>query len=319
MPKRVTGPAPLVYQDVCRVPNCPEPNSDEWHRCFVCGKAQGDHAHVESRARAPKRKRDPKNIVFLCRQHHYLVDQTLQAGHAIKPFPDGTLHYLYWTIAPRKNLCDKVIAEGGRSRSTSVSSPKALAEAPASLGGLVECSQPHQDGAQAVAVIIPEAMPVAPYESMSDEELAALYQQADELQGQAFVRKCAIIAEWRRRHQQVWGDSWTNKPLQFLQPAPSRRELQALANLGEIFKDSLMAEYAGEISSSRALRNYIGFKSLEAGRQAMEVAVQHVADYGEIPSRKALAHLLGEEEEQQTTCEHEWGQCCRKCREWREP
>jgi hypothetical protein len=109
---------PITRVPLCTVDGCPAPSSPDWHHCWVCGKEEGDHAHVESRARAPGKKRDPANIVFLCRTHHHLVDQTLQAGHTVKRFPDGTLHYLYWTIAPHRNLCDRVIGEGGQRRAS---------------------------------------------------------------------------------------------------------------------------------------------------------------------------------------------------------
>ena len=123
-PKRRNGdgrlpenePVPLTFQGECKAPICFHRSDPDWHHCFVCGAIEGDHAHVESRARAPGKKRSPTNIVFLCRAHHRMVDETHECGHDVRRFADGKLHYIYWESGlTRKDLADRVIGEAGRS------------------------------------------------------------------------------------------------------------------------------------------------------------------------------------------------------------
>jgi len=77
---------------------CPVPSDESWHHCLVCEAPAIDHAHVESRARNPARKKDKSNIVPLCRLHHDEVDlrQNGTHGHAIRRIPGrGRLYFRY--------------------------------------------------------------------------------------------------------------------------------------------------------------------------------------------------------------------------------
>ena len=88
----------VTREPLCTVQWCPAPADPEFHRCVCCGDPQGDHAHVESRAQNPARKKDKSNIIFLCRTHHAEVDlrQNGTHGHAIRRIPGrGRLYFRY--------------------------------------------------------------------------------------------------------------------------------------------------------------------------------------------------------------------------------
>jgi hypothetical protein len=151
---------------------------------------------------------------------------------------------------------------------------------------------------------------------MTDEELATLYAQADQLQADAFVRKCHIVAVYRQRHEQHWGESWVEQAYELFEGHPSRRTLQAYANLGEMFdQPDTSLDHIGKLADSASLMRYIGRKSLDDGKVALAAAVDYVAEYGEAPSQAALAHKLGEEQESKAACAHEFAPVltCTKC------
>ena len=384
--------APITYVDVCQHPDCPAPNDESWHHCFVCQAAAIDHAHVISRAQAPGRKHDPDNLVALCRRDHDAVDLHHTHGHAVRRLGDGLLHYFYWQSTPYKELADRVIGEGGGSvgndtlakgacviaSDNQVATPLATAaggttksapSSPASLsahpvlgdrrgtkkqssGYAVEdgaspapiSDHPRredarigtQDARETAPTLYPTPMPTTyggepcdepvtatvpavSYEAMSDEELATLYADADRRQRDGFLDKCAAVYTYRERHIQAWGESWTEQASKLFEGNPSRRTLYAYANLWGAAEQisasncTYIAENIGPLTDSRSLMQFIGQKSSEQAVVALEAAVSYVAEYGEAPSKAALAHKLGEEEEPRAACVHEFELRCKRC------
>jgi hypothetical protein len=159
------------------------------------------------------------------------------------------------------------------------------------------------------------------YEALSDEELALLYADADRWQRQGFLYKCAIIYTYRERHVQHWGQSWIEQAYELFEGAPSRRTLEAYANIWQIctVSDVNLTEQIGPLTDSRSLMQFIGRKKPEMGRVALEAAVAYVAEYGEPPTVAALTHKLGEEHEAiapaRPECAHKWVEVtvCEKC------
>lgn len=142
-----------------------------------------------------------------------------------------------------------------------------------------------------------EALPVA-WEALSDEELAAIYADADKNQKDAFLTKCHAIHTYRERHVQQWGESWTDQAYELFDGAPSRRTLGAYANIWGICDTSgPNLEHIGPLTDSRALMQNIGRRKPEDGKVALEAAVAHLAEFGEPPTVAALQHRLGEERE----------------------
>lgn len=89
---------------LCTVPGCPAPNDPEWHRCFVCGKSEGDHQHFPKKSLAGK---GAKIVAFLCRYHHDKIDKH-QWREGVYEHPDGSVHY-YVQNEKGESKCDRVI------------------------------------------------------------------------------------------------------------------------------------------------------------------------------------------------------------------
>ena len=94
---------------LCAVAGCPWPNDPDIHVPW-CGHGLAyEHHHW------PKRSQGGKNIVaILCPRCHARTDTDL--GNCVKDYPDGTRHYLLWQVTPRKDLVDRVIGEGNRTK-----------------------------------------------------------------------------------------------------------------------------------------------------------------------------------------------------------
>jgi hypothetical protein len=67
----------------------------------------------------------------------------------------------------------------------------------------------------------------------------------------------------------------------------------------------------GKLAESASLVRYIGCKAKGAVKPALEAAIGYVAEFAEVPTIAALAHVLGEEEKAE--CEHEFVMRCAKC------
>lgn len=92
------------YEDRCSVKGCPEPNSNDFHRCPVCGKLAGDHHHFPSRAQAGK---GAKVVAVLCRYHHDKI--TLhQWREGVYTHPDGSVRY-YVQNEKGEEQCERII------------------------------------------------------------------------------------------------------------------------------------------------------------------------------------------------------------------
>ena len=83
---------------LCTVDWCLRPTDSDYHVCIVCSAPAVQHAHVESRALNPSRRKDKANQVMLCVPHHQEVDlrQNGVHGHAIRQIPGmGRLYFRF--------------------------------------------------------------------------------------------------------------------------------------------------------------------------------------------------------------------------------
>jgi len=91
---------------LCSVPGCPHPSDPDWHRCFVCGKPEGDHQHFPKKSLAGK---GAKIVAFLCRKHHELI--TLNRWReGVYTHPDGSVRY-YVQNEKGEEQCERIIEE----------------------------------------------------------------------------------------------------------------------------------------------------------------------------------------------------------------
>lgn len=130
------------YEDRCTVDGCPEPNSDDFHRCPVCGKQAVQHHHYPSRAQAGK---GAKIVAALCQYHHDKI--TLHEWReGVYTHPDGSKRY-YVQNQKGEEQCERIIEAAPEGQ---VSKP---------------LEQAVDDG-QRVVEAAPEGEPVEPRETL---------------------------------------------------------------------------------------------------------------------------------------------------------
>jgi len=94
----------VTTEPLCSVPGCPAPTSDDWHRCFVCGKRPIDHQHFPKKSLAGK---GAKIVAALCRKHHDKI--TLhQWREGVFTHPDGSVRY-YVQNEKGEQQCERII------------------------------------------------------------------------------------------------------------------------------------------------------------------------------------------------------------------
>lgn len=132
------------------------------------------------------------------------------------------------------------------------------------------------------------------WSALTDEALQERYDNADALQGVAFLLKCKAVHAYRENHVQAWGTSWLDHAIERFNV--SRPTIYSYANIWEIVSHSEtnLPELVAPLTDSRSLMQFIGRKNPEAGAVAMEAAVAHYAEYNEPPTVKALAGKLGQ-------------------------
>lgn len=291
---------------LCSTKGCPHPSDPDWH-IPICGHGLAyEHHHTLKRSRGGALSLQ----VCICPRCHHQIDNGPWMD-GVYDHKDGTVHY-FIKDAKGEDKCDVVIE----------TAPLTEAEAPA-LAKVWD--NPEDAGAYGDAdggtMIQVQAPPDLSLESVPDEQLAALFAEADKRQAEGFLLKCRIVHTFRERHVQAWGESWTESAYELFHV--SRRTLNAYANLHEILdtSDRYLIEQIAPLTDSKGLMTYIGRKKVEEGGKALEAAVAHQAEFGEPPTVKSLMHKLGEESkppEPLYPCEfnngrHIWETRCRDC------
>src|SRR3990167_3188938 len=174
----------ITRTPLCTVDWCAHPTDPDWHKCIVCGAPAVQHAHVESRALNPSRRKDKANQVMLCRAHHAEVDlrQNGVHGHAIRRIPGRGRLYFRWdlhgnTVFQKILTCegDEQLTAGRNSGPDSVSlSPSQAA------GDSAVISETGGGTAPAVlmdagVVRLPSFTPSTPASSLCQEGMQLLY------------------------------------------------------------------------------------------------------------------------------------------------
>ena len=130
------------------------------------------------------------------------------------------------------------------------------------------------------------------WRTLSDDELQAKYEAADQMQGVAFLIKCKATHAFRDNHVRAWGESWKDQAIERFNI--SRRTCASYANIWEIYATRCTSLDIAPLTDSRSLMAFIGQKAVKDGAVAMEAAVAHHAEFAEPPTVAALAHRLGE-------------------------
>jgi len=311
------------YEDRCQVEACPEANSEAWHRCFCCGREPIEHHHVLRRSTHPDKKLDSSNIVALCPRHHQLISEH-KWSDLIYAHPNGEMHY---NVKDENGLdkCDRAIGVW----SAEARAYHRFDDLPPGDEGEPGIPETPQDTQETAVVPVARSKSEArrltaqtghtvledasygpavvsvlgiDWSSFSDEQLVVIYQDADERQGFAFMDKCHAIHTYRMRH-----DDWLESAYDLFHA--SRRTLYAYSNVYEVCvtSDTHIIENIGPLTDSRSLMQFIGRKSVEEGRVALEAAVAHLAEFGEPPTVKGLIHRLGTETTKpEEGCHHSW-------------
>ena len=300
------------YVDRCSVDGCPEPNSEEWHHCFVCGKAAIDHHHFPSRAQAGK---GAKVVAVLCRNHHEKI--TLhQWREGVYTHPDGSVRY-YVQNQKGEEQCERIIEAAPEEQA---SSPQGkVKQVSGSLEQVEETLPAVKEEIPVLGRVGPPLVSELNLSLASDEQLATLFAWADKQQKDSFLTKCQVVHAYRERHVQAWGESWVEEAYKLFESNPSRRTLEAYANIWTcVTSDASLLEHIGPLTDSRNLMQFIGRKKPEDGQIALEAAVAHYAEFAEPPTVKALAQRLGEEAKPVENCPktgmpHDWQRVCSDC------
>ena len=304
---------------LCQTKGCPHPSDPDWHRCFVCKKEPIDHQHFPKKSLAGK---GAEIVAALCRPHHQKI--TLhQWREGVYDHPDGSKRY-YVQNQKGETMCDVVIEAAPREPD-----PDEGLELKPEIEERLRQSvlQPMTiDLAEAQRLYLNAGPDPTAIESVPDEQLAALFAEADKRQAEGFLLKCRIVHTFRERQVQAWGKSWIEEAYTLFHV--SRRTLEVYARFHEILaeSDNYLTEQIAPLTDSRSLVRHIGSKTLEDGKVALEAAVAHQAEFGEPPTVPALMHRLGEEKAEtppepcptRADGPHEWEQVCKWCRATKE-
>jgi hypothetical protein len=277
-------PAPageIQREPMCRIEWCPFPSSPEFHECW-CGRLDVEHHHVDPRGMggSPERRDDPDNIQCVCPPHHKAVTtegytDEIADGYYVVRNPKGSQLVKHPRYQP-----SAVLGAGGRDFD---------------MGREGSTKGKTRKGTGGTGVQFPSAPP-APlsddWADLSDDQLQALYEAAEQRQGVSFLVKCKAVWTFKERHE-VWNES------AYERFGASRRTLYAYANIWAICvtSDTHVIEQIGKLTDSKSLMQSIGRRSLDDGRVAMEAAVAHYGEFGEAPTVAALAQRLGVEQE----------------------
>ena len=296
------------YVNRCQAKGCPQPNSEEWHHCFVCGKAEGDHQHFPKKSLAGKGARI---VSFLCRRHHENI--TLhQWREGVYTHPDGSVRY-YVQNQKGEQQCERIIEEAPTETVVYASDQEVEALVEESLvenADVFKAFAAADSGLPAVKeeeIVLSRVGPpdytTHDLSNYSDEDLATVYAYADKNQKDAFLTKCHVVHAYRERHIQAWGESWLENAYQLFESNPSRRTLEAYANIWTcVTSDAHLLEHIGPLTDSRSLMQFIGRKKPEDGVVALEAAIAHYAEFAEPPTEAALRQRLGEEAKAPDVC-----------------
>ena len=128
------------------------------------------------------------------------------------------------------------------------------------------------------------------WSGLSDDDLQAKYDAAEQMQGLAYLLRCKAVFTYRENHIQTWGKSWTDQAIERF--GCSRPYAFAYANLWQIYLkvDTHLREGMASLTDSRSIMQAIGRQHAEDGVKLLEAAVAHVAEYSQPPT---LSGLLG--------------------------
>lgn len=310
--KEVTTHTPL-----CTVKGCPAPSDPDWHVPWCGHGLEGHHHHVKKRSQGGK----GGYVVFICPRCHDKIDNG-PWGNAVLDVPGVGKVYRIWGMH-NETLLERVIEPAPKDEELEWQEAEREADDDIREGRVERFSTFEEAKAwleqpEETLPAVKEETQLVDLSKYSDEQLATLFTWADKQQKDSFLTKCHIIHAYRERHVQAWGESWVENAYQLFEGAPSRRTLEAYANIWICVEaDTSLLEHVGPLTDSRSLMQFIGRKKPEDGRVALEAAVAHYAEFGEAPTVPSLQHKLGEEAKPdlcpKTGLPHNWQRVCRDC------
>lgn len=298
----------------CTVSGCPDPrNEAEWHLrpCLHIGgveHAEGGHHH-----HWPKKSQGGTEIVgFPCAFCHDRIDNG-SWGNKVENI-NGERHWLVWDLHG-VTLIDRVLDGSG--------TPEVIGETDGTHTQVEEASiQSRSSSTSTMGEDLPRVrLPAEPshplkadWSGLTDDELSTEFQQADTLQQVGFLRKCKAVNAYRDK--QPHGVNWVEPAYDLFHV--SRRTLEAYSNIYELYvsSDASIADNIGPLTDSASLMRFIGLKSIEDGRAALEEAVVYLAKYGEPPTVADLTHVEAKcPSDLSPDGKHTWTpcECERKC------
>jgi len=297
-----------------------KPTRAELH-CLICNKPEVADDHIRERSVAPELRDDPMNQAAICPTCHQLkTDKRIRTR-----VKDGVYQWRdawssLWLSIPVvvSKRHGMLIREadglpGDGKLPTNSAAAEDYTKAPGAIGAIssvaalsgeaeeaegrtkASLSAPGSKGSASLLPASPGLTPLGEdWSALSDDDLQAKYDAAEQMQGMAYLLKCKAVHTYRENHVQMWGESWTEQAIERFNV--SRRTLEVYANLWRICvsRDAYF-EQVSPLTDSRSLLRYIGLKKPEDGAVAMEAAVAHYAEYAEPPTVMALAHKLGED------------------------
>lgn len=152
----------------------------------------------------------------------------------------------------------------------------------------------RRSGNEADVIVRPYLGPTQSLTDVSDEKLAELFKQAESSQERAFLFQCEIVSEYRARHIQRWGASWTDEAMPRF--SVTKKRLEEYARLWEIYVGSAEKTRAqfGRLAQDRIfLLRHLGRLTVRDGLMALKAGADVAEQIGEAPTHIQWAHHVG--------------------------
>src|SRR3989304_861716 len=184
---------------LCQVSYCPSPSDESWHRCLLCGSNTIEHHHTQGRGRNLKKK---KLVVAPCPPPHQAISlnkwfDTMVLGpdgeperYSIMDRRGKTIHEVKLRSAAAEDYTKAPGAIGAISSVAALSGEAEEAEGRTKPS----LSAPGSKGSASLLPASPGLTPLGEdWSALSDDDLQAKYDAAEQMQGMAYLLKCKAV------------------------------------------------------------------------------------------------------------------------------
>src|SRR3972149_109573 len=296
-----------------------KPTRAELH-CLICNKPEVADDHIRERSVAPELRDDPMNQAAICPTCHQLkTDKRIRTR-----VKDGVYQWRdawssLWLSIPVvvSKRHGMLIREadglpGDGKLPTNSAAAEDYTKAPGAIGAIssvaalsgeaeeaegrtkASLSAPGSKGSASLLPASPGLTPLGEdWSALSDDDLQAKYDAAEQMQGMAYLLKCKAVHTYRENHVQMWGESWTEQAIERFNI--SRRTAYSYATVwGRSATRCTALALVVPLTDSRSLMAFIGQRSVEDGAVALEAAGAHYAEYADPLPVSALAQRMEE-------------------------